>query len=190
MDAGGATEFTDYLRTLLRRSDTSSSKRNVILGLVRGHPGMRVTDICRATGLTYGAVDHHLRRLAERGQVHWVTALRRRMVFPGARPLPLEDGAPLLATLQRATMLAVARAICARPGRSPDDIALAAPASHRAVYHHLKTLRGLGLIRTQPRNRYRRVFPARQLEQLVHLLEAMPAPLTTAARPGCTARAR
>jgi DNA-binding IclR family transcriptional regulator len=124
--------------------------RTLLLEHLRREPGLHKSSLCRAAGVPWGTLNHHLRRMVREGQVHVRGIGNRVHLFPGPAPPLLgaalgAAGASLLACLRRDGPLRVCD-LCARLGRS-----------RKAVYGQLRRLMELGLVAADaaPQRRYR-----------------------------------
>lgn len=68
----------------VRRLGRSSPRREALLALVRAEPGIHHTELVRRTGFGNGAVQHHLRALADGGLVVRVRTAGHSCFFPAA----------------------------------------------------------------------------------------------------------
>lgn len=122
--------------------------RSRILAIVDAEPGVHVRELARRLGTTRNGTDHHVRRLQQAGLVTVVAGngyscvFRRGTVEDGlmraAEPLKAEGARAILALAVQAPGIGV-REAAARLGMSPGTAS-----------HHLRKLRGAGLLLPGP----------------------------------------
>ncbi len=55
-----------------------------VLQIIHEHPGIHKSELCRRTGLSWGAVSHHVGRLCVRRRMHAVQTGRRLVLLPSS----------------------------------------------------------------------------------------------------------
>jgi DNA-binding transcriptional ArsR family regulator len=133
------------------------STRDFVLQAIRVRPGVSMSDVARAAGMSWAATALHVDQLTAEGLVRSARVGRRRVLFVAPA-----DGADALARglLAEPACLRVARAIVAHPRLPVYELSFVAGMSERAVYHHLKRLLDAGLVEGRRGYRGLRATPA------------------------------
>lgn len=118
---------------------------------IEREPGVHYQAILREDGIGKGALEHHLRKLEEAGLVVAQRGSGYTCFFAkGGTDRRVMAAAPLLKSPSSRRVL---QAIAAAPGRSAIQVAHDVGLQPATVNHHLKRLRGAGLIETERNGR-------------------------------------
>ncbi|MES2154562.1 MAG: helix-turn-helix domain-containing protein [bacterium] len=115
-----------------------------IAQLVQREPGIHLQELVRRVGIGNGAVEHHLRTLAEAGAV---VASRRHgytCYFPRGTGRLAMEAAPLVKSPVAKAILAAARG---QPGVTSAEVARRLGVSPPTVHYHVDRLRKAGILR-------------------------------------------
>lgn len=117
-------------------------RRQVIEGTVRANPGIHKSDLCRRTGLAWGTIDYHVRRLEQAGR------LRRHQHEGGVRYFTTDFASSALLTkvLGAAGAWQVLQALQAQGPLGPADLCRQLQVGRRLVVMRLRWLEAIGAV--------------------------------------------
>lgn len=164
--------FALYSR-LARGQLLDHERRDGVYQLVRGEPGISLTDIASRTGLGWGTAVYHLERLEKAGFVTSEKNGARRCYFPiGEVP---RDARPHLGALQQEALRNVASFVHERPGATQTELADALGLTASAASKQITKLESVGLVRREREWKTVRLHPEPKLAELL-----VPAAVATA----------
>ncbi|HUR67682.1 MAG TPA: winged helix-turn-helix transcriptional regulator [Candidatus Thermoplasmatota archaeon] len=138
--------FALYSR-LARSELLDHERRDGVLKLIKGSPGISLSDVAHKTGLAWGTAVYHLERLEKAGFITSEKNSGRRCYFPvGA--VPREDRAGL-GTLQQETTRDIAALVVARPGLTQAELCAGLGLSASAASKQVSKLESAGLVRRE-----------------------------------------
>jgi DNA-binding MarR family transcriptional regulator len=125
-----------------RRLGAGERSRQLLLRLIREHPGIHPRLLCRASGLGWGTVNHHLGMLERMGLVR-IRPGRPSRVFAAEVPAAHERG---LVRLHDATDLRILALLRHQPGADVPSLGRGLQVARRTLERHLAGLVQAGLV--------------------------------------------
>lgn len=147
--------------------------RRRILDVVRAQPGIKISNVCRESGASWGTVKYHLNVLQRAGLVLPRPTPRDCLLFPSDFP---QDELAIAETLLQASAGRLARAILNAPGAFQQELCEELKMTRRVVRRNLGLLAAGGLVLERREAQYRRYYPDPKL--VTHLGAANGTPPT------------
>lgn len=152
--------------------------RRKIYQVIKRHPGIKISDVCRQTHAGWGTVQYHLYVLSRANLIQHHATARDCLLFSSDFPA---DQRPVAEALRLGRAERVARAILQFPGFPQKVLCARVRMTRRIFRRYVKVLASAGLITEVRESKYQLYFPA---PPLVELLGDGAPSLGTPASPG------
>ena len=119
------------------RSGRISPTRESILAAIESHPGVTKAELCRMTGLSWGAVSHHIRHCTRDGNVRTVQTDRKVFLYLSGVHT---DQLTLMRLLRNDLAMRVVSEVKEHPGMGINDLSKRLDISRKVVRRHLADL--------------------------------------------------
>lgn len=125
------------------RRPAASPSRQAILDAVAGNPGCTKADLCRMTGLSWGAISHHVRNCARAGDLRQHRTDRKVYLYAASVHA---DQMAHMRLLRDETNVRLLMEIHAHPGVGINALSRSMETSRKIIRRHLADLVDVGVL--------------------------------------------